>query len=178
MSRSVPSRREGVGEATIHDSTGAFNTANGWRSGLCFLHAGLGIPPGAERGDQSLRASNPHKKSMPGSPARGWGQHGTWSRRRRMRSRRVSHASGPLQSRLRSCLPKPPLPRPSPRTTLEASPSPIPRGMSRPRWAALRLAESRSGRLLQRAGDAAIAAGEGWPPAEACSRGDGAKKAL
>jgi hypothetical protein len=37
-------------------------------------------------------------------------------------------------------LPKPPLPRPSPRTTLEASPSLILRGMSRPRFAALHLA--------------------------------------
>jgi hypothetical protein len=50
--------------------------------------------------------------------------------------------------------------------------------MSRPRWAALRLAESRCGGLPQRAGDAAIAVGEGWPPAEACGRGDGAKKAF
>jgi hypothetical protein len=31
-------------------------------------------------------------------------------------------------------LPKPPWPRPSPRTPLEASPSPILRGLSRPRW--------------------------------------------
>jgi hypothetical protein len=38
------------------------------------------------------------------------------------------------------------------------------------------LAESRSGGLPQRAGDVAITAGEGWPLAEACGQGDGAKK--
>jgi hypothetical protein len=75
-------------------------------------------------------------------------------------------------------LPKPPLPRPSPRTPLEASPSPILRGIPMPRWAALRLAESCCDGLSQRAGDAAIAARKGWPPAEACGRGDGAKKAF
>ena len=41
-------------------------------------------------------------------------------------------------------LPKPPVPRPSPRTTLAAAPSPLLRGMSRPRWAALRHAARRS----------------------------------
>jgi hypothetical protein len=39
------------------------------------------------------------------------------------------------------------------------------RRMSRPRIAALRLAARRCGELPLRAGDAAIAAGEGWPPA-------------
>jgi hypothetical protein len=48
--------------------------------------------------------------------------------------------------------------------------------MSRPRWAVLHLAERRSGGLPQRTGDVAITAGEGWPPAEACGQGDGAKK--
>jgi hypothetical protein len=64
--------------------------------------------------------------------------------------------------------PKPPFPRPSPQGTLEASASPILRSMSRPRFAALRLAVRRSGSLPLRAGAAAIAASEGWLPAEAC----------
>jgi hypothetical protein len=48
----------------------------------------------------------------------------------------------------------PPLPRPSPRTTLAASPYPILHGMSRPRWAVLRRATGRSGALWQPAGGA------------------------
>ena len=41
-------------------------------------------------------------------------------------------------------LPQPPLPRPAPRTTLEAAPSPLLRGMSRLCWAARRRAARRS----------------------------------
>jgi hypothetical protein len=95
-------------------------------------------------------------------------RHGTWSRRRRARSGGVSHASEPLKSRLKSSplsLPKPPWPRPSPRTPLEASPSPILRGMSRPRFAALRLAAGRSGELPRRAGGAGRGVRKRWPPA-------------
>lgn len=53
-------------------------------------------------------------------------------------------------------LPKPPLPRPSPRTTLEAPPYPILRGLSRPRCAAPRSAWLRAAPagLPRRAGGA------------------------
>jgi hypothetical protein len=82
-----------------------------------------------------------------------------WSRGRRVRSGGVSHPFERLKSPLKSSprsLPKPPLPRSSPRTTREASPSAILRGLSRPHWAALRLAVGHSGGLPQRAGGAAI----------------------
>jgi hypothetical protein len=46
------------------------------------------------------------------------------------------------------------LPRSAPRTTLAASPSAILHGLSRPHWAALRLAAGHSGGLPQRAGAA------------------------
>jgi len=64
--------------------------------------------------------------------------------------------------------PQPVVPRPSHRETPETSPSPILSRMSRRRSAALRLAA---------AGDAAIAAGAGWPLA-ACGRGAWAKKGV
>jgi hypothetical protein len=73
--------------------------------------------------------------------------------------------------RYQSCntLPKLRLTRPAPWTTLETSPSPILRGMSRPPLAALRLAESALRQPV---------AARGGPPVEACGRGDGAKKAF
>jgi len=46
----VSSRREGAGEATIHDSTGAFNTADGWRSDWRFLRAGDAATAAGEGG--------------------------------------------------------------------------------------------------------------------------------
>jgi len=42
----------------------------------------------------------------------------------------------------------------------------------------LRLATRHCSGLPQGAGDAAIAVGEEWPPAEACGRSDGAQKAI
>ncbi len=56
---------------------------------------------------------------------------------------------------------KPAFPKPSPPGTVETSAYPILSGMSRPRWAALRLAASRFGRQSLGAGCAASTAGEG-----------------
>ena len=74
--------------------------------------------------------------------------------------------------------PKSAFPRPSPPGTLETLPSPLLSVLSRPRWASLRLATSRSAVLPLGAGVAAFAASEGRPPAEACGGGGGAKMAF
>ena len=65
------------------------------------------------------------------------------------------------------------VPRPWRKEIPEASASPILICLSRPRISVLHLAARRYDRQLLRAGDAAIAASEGWPQAEAGGGGRG-----